>query len=99
MTDERYIKIDVDAEVKSYFDASSESHGGPSDFTIGMGGPAVGKTTDASCSYLRQVWTRQLRTILAISQSCIDTAVLGKTVNIETVAINVTVIVQRVVPA
>ena len=45
MTDERYIKIDVDAEVESYFDASSESHGGTPDFVIVMGGPAVGKTT------------------------------------------------------
>lgn len=45
MTDERHINIDIDAEVKSYFDASSESHGGPPDFAIVMGGPAVGKTT------------------------------------------------------
>ena len=45
MTDERYIRIDVDAEVESYFDASSDSHGATPDFVIVMGGPAVGKTT------------------------------------------------------
>lgn len=45
MTNERYIRIDVDAEVESYFDASSESHGATPDFVIVMGGPAVGKTT------------------------------------------------------
>ena len=45
MTDDRYIKIDVDAEVESYFDESSESHDGTPDFAIVMGGPAVGKTT------------------------------------------------------
>ena len=45
MTDDRFIKIDVDAEVESYFDASSESHGDAPDFAIVMGGPAVGKTT------------------------------------------------------
>jgi len=45
MTDERYIKIDIDAEVESYFDASSESHDETPDFAIVMGGPAVGKTT------------------------------------------------------
>ena len=45
MTNERYFRIDVDAEVESYFDASSESHGATPDFVIVMGGPAVGKTT------------------------------------------------------
>jgi hypothetical protein len=45
MTDERCIKIDIGAEVKSYFDVSSASHGGTPDFAIVMGGPAVGKTT------------------------------------------------------
>jgi hypothetical protein len=45
MTNERYIKIDVDAEVESYFDASSDSHGATPDFVIVMGSPAVGKTT------------------------------------------------------
>jgi len=45
MTDERYVRIGIDAEVESYFDSSSESHGGTPDFVIVMGGPAVGKTT------------------------------------------------------
>ena len=45
MKADRYIKIDVDAELESYFDASSESHGETPDFTIVMGGPAAGKTT------------------------------------------------------
>ena len=45
MTNERYFRIDVDAEVESYFDASSDSHGATPDFVIVMGGPAVGKTT------------------------------------------------------
>ena len=35
----------MDAEVESYFDASSDSHGATPDFVIVMGGPAVGKTT------------------------------------------------------
>lgn len=45
MTENRAIKIDIEAEVESYFDASSESHGRTPEFAIVMGGPAVGKTT------------------------------------------------------
>ncbi len=45
MTNERYIRIDVDAEVESYFNASSDSQGTAPDFVIVVGGPAVGKTT------------------------------------------------------
>ena len=45
MIGDRYFKIDVNAEVESYFDASSESHSEAPDFVIVMGGPAVGKTT------------------------------------------------------
>ncbi len=45
MTIDSHIQLDVMAELESYFDGSSESHGGTPDFVIVMGGPAVGKTT------------------------------------------------------
>jgi hypothetical protein len=45
MTDDRCPQLDIDAEVESYFDGSSESKNSQPVFTIVMGGPAVGKTT------------------------------------------------------
>ena len=45
MTEERYIKVDLNAEVKSYFDVTSESKGKKPVLEIVMGCPAVGKTT------------------------------------------------------
>ena len=45
MTEDRYIRLDLNAEVESYFDATSESKGKKPVLEIVMGGPAVGKTT------------------------------------------------------
>jgi hypothetical protein len=45
MTENPYIKINLDAEADSYFDATSESKGKKPVLAIILGGPAVGKTT------------------------------------------------------
>jgi hypothetical protein len=45
LTEDRYIKVDLNAEVESYFDATSESKGKKPVLEIVMGGPAVGKST------------------------------------------------------
>jgi predicted ABC-type ATPase len=45
MTDDRHIQLDLNAEVESYFDASSECENKQPVFAMVMGGPAAGKTT------------------------------------------------------
>lgn len=45
MTDDQHIHLDLNAEVDSYFDASSECENRQPVFAMVMGGAAVGKTT------------------------------------------------------